>query len=413
MDTARGLAILGMFVAHLGMERHTGLLTPTGWFFVADGRPSALFALLAGVGVAFMTRRARTSGDEVEWQRQRIRIVKRSLVLYVLGWALTFLSTPVAVILPAYAVMFLLMLPFLKVRTPVLLGWAAGILLVAQLPVLAVRQEIGEASPWRIVPGVGELLTGYYPAISWIAYLLVGLAVGRAALRSVRTQLVLLGVGVVAAVVGYGAGALLQELFRPAPDSFGELLVSTQPHTDSAVEMVGNTGVAVAVVALCLLATRVPVPRVLLTPVSASGAMSLTVYSLHIVYIRILGDDAVWYPTSNWPLVALVLATFVLATAWQLLWGQGPFERAMHALIRSRPPTAQPTWASPPGPGPSTPGQYPTAQPTWASPPPPGVVVPSASTPAAHAPAAAPPPGPPRVAGPAGRWPDPHAPGRR
>src|SRR5699024_12277148 len=115
---------------------------------------------------------------------------------------------------------------------------------------------------------------------------------GRAALRSVRTQLVLLGVGVVAAVVGYGAGALLQELFRPAPDSFGELLVSTQPHTDSAVEMVGNTGVAVAVAALCLLATRVPVPRVLLTPLSASGALSWTGSSLPIVYIRVRGRDA-------------------------------------------------------------------------------------------------------------------------
>lgn len=413
MDTARGLAILGMFVAHLGMQRHTGLLTPTGWFFVTDGRPSALFALLAGVGLAFMTRRALASGDEVEWQRQRIRIVKRSLVLYLLGWALTFVGTPVAVILPAYAVMFLLMLPFLKLRTPALLAWAAGILLVAQLPVLAVRQEIGEASPWRVVPGVGELLTGYYPAISWIAYLLVGLAVGRTALRSVRTQLVLLGAGVAAAVVGYGAGALLTRALRPTPDSFGELLVSTQPHTDSAVEMVGNTGVAVAVIALCLLVTRVPVPRVLLTPVSASGAMSLTVYSLHIVYIRFLGDDAVWYPTSNWPLIALVLATFVLATAWQLLWGQGPFERAMHALIRSRPPTAQPTWTSPPHPAPGTPGQGPTAQPTWPSPPRPGTVVPPAAGPPAPSSRPATGPAAGAVAAPAGRWPDPHALGRR
>src|SRR5699024_2965715 len=192
-----------------------------------------------------------------------------------------------------------------------------------------------------------------------------------------------------------------------------ELLVSTQPHTDSAVEMVGNTGVAVAVIALCLLVTRVPVPRVLLTPVSASGAMSLTVYSLHIVYIRFLGDDAVWYPTSNWPLIALVLATLVLATAWQLLCGQGPFERALHALIRSEPATAQPTWASPAGPAPSAPGHVPTAQPTWASPAPPGAVVPSPGAPAAPPPGAPLPPGPAGPTGPAGRWPDPHAPGRR
>src|SRR5690625_7143552 len=103
-----------------------------------------------------MTRRALASGDEVEWQRQRIRIVKRSLVLYLLGWALTFVGTPVAVILPAYAVMFLLMLPFLKLRTPALLAWAAGILRVAQRPVLAVRPESGGQSPRGVVHGAGE-----------------------------------------------------------------------------------------------------------------------------------------------------------------------------------------------------------------------------------------------------------------
>lgn len=397
-----------MFVAHLGLERDTDLLSATGWFFIAEGRPSALFALLAGVGLAFMTRKARDSGDAVEWQRQRSRILKRSLVLYAFGWVLTFLGTPIAVILSAYAVMFVLMLPFLRARSSTLLAWAAGIVLVAQLPVLAVRLEIGEASMWRVVPGIGELLTGYYPAISWVAYLLVGLAVGRAGLRSLRTQLVLLGSGVAAALVGYGGGVLLQDLVRPGPDTFAELLVSTQPHADSAVEMVGNTGVAVAVLALCLLLTRVKVGAVVLTPVSASGAMSLTVYSLHIVYIAILGSDAVFYPESNGPLLWLVIGTFVFTTTWQLLWGQGPFERAMHTMIKTTPPTAQPTWGGPPPPSSGAPGHAPTAQPTWGSPPPPagwsppppGAPVPPQPNPAV------PPTAPPSAEG---GWPDPHS----
>ncbi|HIZ34793.1 MAG TPA: DUF1624 domain-containing protein [Candidatus Ruania gallistercoris] len=385
VDTARGLAILGMFVAHLGWERHTELVSPTGWFFLAEGRPSALFALLAGVGLAFMTRRAQDSGDPIEWQRQRTRIVKRSLVLYLFGWVLTFVGTPIAVILSAYGVMFLLTLPFLKLRSPALLAWAGGIVLVMQVPVLAVRNEIGEASLWRVVPGIGELITGYYPAISWTAYLLVGLAVGRAGLRSLRTQLVLLGTGAGAAAVGYGGGAMLQEAIRPVPGSLTELLVSTQPHADSAVEMIGNTGVALGVLGLCLLLTRTKAVTVLLTPVSASGAMSLTVYSLHIVYIAILGSDAVFYPESNGPLIALVVGTFVFATTWQLLWGQGPFERAMHAMIKTKPATAQPTWGGPPPPG------------GWAPPPPPTGWSPPPGTP---------PPQPPAPAD--QRWPDPH-----
>src|SRR5699024_5161437 len=85
---------------------------------------------------------------------------------------------------------------------------------------------------------------------------------------------------------------------------------------------------------------RVQVGRLLLLPVSAAGAMALTVYSLHIVYIRILGSQAVWNPVSNLPLIWLVLGTLAAATVWQLLRGQGPFERALHALIRTAPDPA-------------------------------------------------------------------------
>ncbi|HLR28641.1 MAG TPA: heparan-alpha-glucosaminide N-acetyltransferase domain-containing protein [Ruania sp.] len=340
VDTARGLAILGMFVAHLGLVRDRDVLSPTGWFFIADGRPSALFALLAGVGLTFMTRRARWSGQPGEWRRQRVRIVKRAGVLYILGWVLTLLGTPVAVILPAYAVMFVFCLPFLHLSARTLLAWAAGIAAVMQVPVVLVRAQIGEGSPWRMVPGVGELLTGYYPALLWVAYLLVGLVVGRLDLRSRLSPVLLMGYGTAAAVLGYGTGRVLTLLVDPAPGSLAALLTSTEPHTDSALELVGNSGVAVAVIGLCLLVSRVQVGRLLLLPVSAAGAMALTVYSLHIVYIRILGSQAVWNPVSNLPLIWLVLGTLAAATVWQLLLGQGPFERALHALIRTAPDPA-------------------------------------------------------------------------
>lgn len=337
VDTARGLAILGMFVAHLGLVRDADLLSATGWFFIADGRPSALFALLAGVGLGFMTRRASRTGKDAEWHRQRVRILKRAGVLYLGGWALTLLGTPVAVILPSYAVMFVLCLPFLRMRAGALVAWAGGIALTMQFPVLLVRAAIGESSPWRIVPVVGEVLTGYYPAVIWVAYLLIGLAVGRLDLRRRGTALVLLGVGTALAAVAYSAGWALTRLVRPAPGSLPGLLVSIEPHTDSAVEMAGNAGVAIAVIGLFLLVTRLAPARLVLWPVSAAGAMALTVYSLHIVYIRILGPDAVWYPVSNRPLIWLVLGTLVAATAWQRFVGQGPFERGLHAVIRTAP----------------------------------------------------------------------------
>ncbi|SEE31078.1 heparan-alpha-glucosaminide N-acetyltransferase domain-containing protein [Ruania alba] len=378
VDTARGLAVLGMFVAHLGLEQHVGMLTPTGWFFVADGRPSALFAMLAGTGLAFMTRRAFTSGDPAEWRRQRVRILKRSGILYALGWMLTFLMTPVAVILPAYAVMFVLVLPFLRLRIPALIAVAAAVLAVAPIPVLAVRHVTGETSGWRVMPGVGELLTGYYPAIAWIAYLLVGLAGGRLDLRRIGVQAGMIVVGAALALLGYSAGTLLTQVLDPAESSLTELLVSTQPHAHSGPEMLGNVGVAIGVLGLLLLLTQPTVLRVILTPISATGAMSLTVYSLHIVYIRILGDEAVWYPQSNWPLIWLIVATFTFATLWQLTLGKGPFERAMSAMIRTRAERGG-TPGGPPVPPPPNPQQFypaPQARPAPAAAPPAATVTP-------------------------------------
>ncbi|MBZ2198615.1 heparan-alpha-glucosaminide N-acetyltransferase domain-containing protein [Occultella gossypii] len=397
VDTARGLAVLGMFVAHLGMERHVGFFTPTGWFFVADGRPSALFALLAGIGLAFMTRRAYPD-DLAGLRVQRTRIIKRSAILFVFGWFLTFLLTPVAVILPSYAFLFLLALPFLRLRPTAVFAWAGAAVLVMPQVVLLTRWVLFSSTEPRFdVPPIGELLTGYYPALSWTAYLLVGLGVGRLPMQRIKVQVALICAGISAAAVGYGAGYVLWSGLDDQ-NGLAASLTSVEAHSGTTFEMAGNIGVGLVVLGLCLLVTtQVKALRVLLTPISATGAMSLTVYSLHIVYIRILGDEAVWYPQSNWPLIALIVGTFVFATLWQLTLGRGPLERLINRMIRPRQPQAPQQWppAGPGGPawsgaptGPGGPGVQPAYVPVPAGGPygPPGQGGPPAAGPYGQAP---------------------------
>lgn len=349
VDVARGLAVLGMFVAHLGLERSTDLLSTTGWFWIADGRSSALFATLAGVGVAFMTQKAYRTGDATGFRTQRIRIAKRAGVLLVLGWVLVLLGTPVAVILGAYAALFVLVLPFLRLRPAALLGVAAVVVAVMPTLVLVTRtvllgstdhEDYNEIGRFTIsVPVLAELWSGYYPALSWLTYVLVGLAIGRMGLASARVQALLLVAGAAVAAVGYGAGIALEDTVGAAVRPF----VTIAPHADTTFEIVGNVGVALAVTGLCLLlTTRVAAVRVLLTPVSATGSMSLTVYALQIVVIAILGEAAVRNPASNLPLLLLVLGTFVFATVWQRTLGQGPLERVLSATTRARPPQPPP-----------------------------------------------------------------------
>lgn len=341
VDTARGLAVLGMFVAHLGMERHTDLLSTTGWFFLADGRPSALFAMLAGIGMTFMTRRA--VDDPAAFAIQRARIVKRAGILFLFGYVLMFLGTPVAVILPAYAVLFVAAIPFLRMRAGTVLTIAAAIFAVMpQILVFSRHAAYGGAEPalpYALLPGVAEVWGGYYPAITWLGYILVGVAIGRMNLRSIGTPLRLLGVGGAVAALAYGLGHLAEQSVDGRRGALSFDLVTIEPHANTTTEMVGNAAFAAALLGLCLLVTRAKPAQVALTPVSATGAMSLTVYSLHIVYIAVLGVDAVWNPVSNWPLIWLVLVTLIFATLWQLTLGQGPFERLLRRMIRPpRPP---------------------------------------------------------------------------
>lgn len=372
VDTARGLAVIGMFIAHLGLERSTEFLSSTGWFWLADGRSSALFATLAGTGVAFMTKRAYTTGDPVEYAVQRTRLLKRAAILMVLGWMLTALGTPVAVILGSYALLFVLVIPFLRLRPTALLAWATGVALVMPSLVLLSRDALlGATSPHvyyandagavaMVIPVVADLWSGYYPALSWILYVLVGLAVGRMAMRRWQTQLGFLVCGALVAAAGYLPGLALER----STTGLVQDLVTIEPHSDTTFEMVGNVGFSVAVLGLCLLLTTSLTPaRILLTPVSAMGSMSLTVYSAQIVFIAVLGTEAVWNPTSNWPLIWLIVGSMVFATVWQLTLGQGPLERLIHRMIRTAPkPPQQPPPGWPP-PQPYPPQLYPQQQP--------------------------------------------------
>ncbi|MET9488204.1 heparan-alpha-glucosaminide N-acetyltransferase domain-containing protein [Nocardia sp. NPDC006630] len=59
LDVARGLAVLGMIVAHVGVTRDLAWADPGSWLSIANGRSSILFATLAGMSLALMSGRER------------------------------------------------------------------------------------------------------------------------------------------------------------------------------------------------------------------------------------------------------------------------------------------------------------------------------------------------------------------
>lgn len=325
VDVARGLAVLGMMTAHVGVIGPE-FWTPSGWLTVTNGRSAATFAVLAGVSVALLSG-GTTPVAGSQLLRARVRIGIRAVLLLILGVLLTGLGTPVAVILQSYAAYFLLVLPVLRAAPAVLLGLAALVAVVGPPVCFALSDALdGYDGPYTLA--VKVLIAGTYPAGIWMAYVLTGLAVGRLDLLrdDVRRRLVLAGGGL--AVAGYVGGSLA---IRAAAGAGPEVLrlLSVEPHADSTFEVVGNTGVALVVLGLCLVVAD-RWPRVVY-PVAATGTLALTVYSVHIVAIAALGPQVVRQPDVGTHLAFLVVA-LIAASAWHAWLGRGPLERLLHEL---------------------------------------------------------------------------------
>ena len=198
IDAARGLALLGMMATHLMPTFESdAALTPTWIGLTFSGRAAALFAVLAGIGLALSTGKQRPlEGSALAAARRGIAL--RALVIAVVGLSLGGLEVNVAVILVHYAVLFLCVLPFIGLQLKALCAWAAGWILGSPVIAFLLRPWLMAADPplqlnhnpgWEDLSTPGQLLgdlflTGYYPVFQWLAYLLVGLVIGRLALAT-------------------------------------------------------------------------------------------------------------------------------------------------------------------------------------------------------------------------------------
>lgn len=324
IDAARGLALLGMMATHLlpTFESNSSL-TPTWIGLTFSGRAAALFAVLAGVGLALSTGKNRPlEGAELSAARRGVGL--RALVIAAVGLTLGGLDVNVAIILVHYAVLFLCVLPFLGLGVKRLCAWAAGWILGSPVLAYLLRPwllapepplRLGHNPAWEDLGTPSRLLadlflTGYYPVLQWLSYLLVGLAIGRLVLTKALVPALLLVGGTVVAVAakslgvaamedwggraalekvlnspGYPLGSVLQVNLAGLPqEGSWWWLASAAPHSGTPLDLLHTSAVAAAVIGACLLLGRLAewVDLDLLLPLRGPGAMTLTLYAVHV-----------------------------------------------------------------------------------------------------------------------------------
>ncbi|KAD3456028.1 DUF1624 domain-containing protein [Arthrobacter yangruifuii] len=369
VDAARGLALVAMMAIHI-LPGWNDDFEPTFSWLVFAGRGAALFALLAGVSLAFMSG-GQYPARGTRMTAARLGLAVRAVLVTVIGLLLGYLVVYAQVILVYYGVMFLLALPLLRLRVRTLLALSAGIALTAPVLMQATRDSLADMggvepnfSTLAQAPGdvLGQvLLSGTYPALPWMAFVCAGLAVGRLNLaeRAVQIRLVLAGAGlaVVTAVLStlllgpFGGREQLETaasvwssnpeeavsdilIWGPDPtlptDSWW-WLTTLAPYSSTPLVLLHTIGTAVAALGIVLLLSQAGILR----PLAVLGKMTLTLYSLHLLLLAtgMLEDQPVLC------LVVQLIMVAAFAYTWQQFTSQGPLERTVSDAskwVRSR-----------------------------------------------------------------------------
>ena len=355
IDLARFIAIAGMMAAHLlaplamfpGVSDSDRELA-MGTSLISNGAPAALFAVLGGVSIVFATRK-QLSGGLVG--KAMASVAVRGVVLIVLGVLLGFVDNNIIVILAYYGVAMILVAPLIKAKSWVLaslaavLGLGFGWLNITLRRSLEVHMEGPHINVGFITSDpLGTLraifVTGEYPAITWVTYLLVGMLIGRAltsatargALGRTAAKLAVIG-GAVFVVSQLVSNWLLGKLIDfgviepqasqqmshteilqaaqtqllqvggsgapPSPHIIAQLIAV--PHSGSVMDLARTIALSALVIGLLVwlcdrerpqasasVATSPGLGARLLDIVRAAGAAPLTIYTTHIVVSGII-----------------------------------------------------------------------------------------------------------------------------
>lgn len=336
LDLARAIAIAGMVLVNFQVSLASGTGS-TGWFATLvdaiTGRASATFVVLAGMGVSLLARRPAA----------KTVLVKRALFLLAAGYGLCLLGWG-GDILHYYGIYMLVCCLLLGCGGGSL--WGLAILLMLGHVGLHLVFDYSQGWVWESLNYVGFwepsgmvrnlFFNGFHPVVPWLAFMLVGMWMGRLELESRDTQVKLLVVGVAVAVLAevfsrWGTAALPADLGAQEREDLTFLL-----HTDSMppmpLYMIAAGATTVVVIAACLLVCRLSEAERWLAPSLAAGRMALTLYVAHILVLFL------WESRLGVALQALVFLVVAVLVAW--LWtgwvGHGPLEYLLRRVSRGR-----------------------------------------------------------------------------
>lgn len=349
-DFARAWAMFGMLIVNFtvitGAEGN-GPAWLRAFTSLFEGRASALFVILAGIGITLMTKRAVASGDQLVIKASRQNIWKRSMFLLALGLLLYTLEWT-GDILHYYGVYLFLAAFLIVVNSRWLVGLALGFLVVAQFLQLRYNAFEGWAGPvpfmnyadfWTIEGFARNLFfNGYHPLFPWFSFFLIGLWLGRMNLQEGRIRKRLLLISIAITTMVEVLSKVLIHISTPwIGTEASTFLFNTGPILPNVLYILSATGTAIAGLILCLYVTERWANSRMVTAIVHTGQLTLTHYVGHVVigigFLVLIGRL-----TNQSLAFALIYSvcffafSIVISVVWRKKFSRGPIEWVMRKV---------------------------------------------------------------------------------
>jgi uncharacterized membrane protein YeiB len=302
-------------------------------------RFAATFVVIAGISVAFLTRHFQDPSPDYGRGDDRLRLVRRGLVLLAAGYFLN--EAWPGTIIFFYGAYFICSAALIGLRsrslalvTSLIIGGGVGVAIWRRI-----RFQDGQSTNWMNpyeLESVRDFLLrvfiGYtHPVLPWLAFFCLGLMIGRSWKAIVERPLRIVLSASLVVMFSYLI-ATIAEKAQWRENAAVYTLTSMQPNERGLLYVLSTAGIAVlAILGINQLASRYHQTDVV-QHLQRAGQMTLTLYFMHVLFYYAVVKWSSLY-TSTGLSAALLLASLywlgaiAVASWWHRRLGQGPAER--------------------------------------------------------------------------------------
>lgn len=309
-----------------------------------------LFMFCSGISYSIMAQRMAERG--AGGKELRTRILARSVLIDFIGYILIMLNGPFAVVLPAYAMLFILALFLLRYSARTLMKLSAALFWISP-PLMLIGLSLFSDSAL-----LADMAGGPLSALAWMPVFVAGMATGRQDLRNRRLPVKFIVLGFIILIPAkFIAAFLLPGLYQVVENWLAQIPSITNPQIDpyavwphntqpvlwhmlflampqggSTFELLIGTGLSFIITGLLLLIGRRC--SAILKPFCSVGRAALTLYAAQFIIAWLLGVGGIdvtginigSMPFGDIFVAAVVLGVGCLITAYSIT----PLETVTH-----------------------------------------------------------------------------------